>query len=266
MHRIVIVFVFVSTFALAVAARPAAAQHADILFSVEGGTIVTAAETPEGKEPDRVFAAEFGEGGCDPFTEDPGLEAEPGTFPAGTQLGFDALEGWRAWNGDGFEPAGGEYLLVSFGAQSFTVADGPAAGFGLFVDGDGGLHKHLDFCQNGCAAGCAPPGADAGVYLLCLQAWTTAPGVDPSPAFYVVFDYGAGEAAHDAAVEWVRRNLLARPCPADVDGDGAVGFPDLTLLLASWGACVLCPADLNGDGLVGFEDLVALLGAWGGCG
>ena len=46
-------------------------------------------------------------------------------------------------------------------------------------------------------------------------------------------------------------------CPADLDGDGTVGAPDLAQLLASWGLCVGCPPDLNGDGEVGPLDLAA---------
>ena len=54
-------------------------------------------------------------------------------------------------------------------------------------------------------------------------------------------------------------------CPADLDGDGTVGFADLTQLLSAWGACPGCPEDLTGDDAVGFADLTALLGASGPC-
>jgi len=59
----------------------------------------------------------------------------------------------------------------------------------------------------------------------------------------------------------------AQPCPADLDGDGAVGAADLSGLLAAWGGCPKkgCAADLDGDGSVGSADLAILLGAWGGC-
>jgi hypothetical protein len=57
-------------------------------------------------------------------------------------------------------------------------------------------------------------------------------------------------------------------CPADLDGDGTVGFNDLTLLLGTWGPCPAegtCDADIDGDGTVGFNDLTVLLGSWGPC-
>ncbi|MBL0921839.1 MAG: S8 family serine peptidase [Phycisphaerales bacterium] len=56
-------------------------------------------------------------------------------------------------------------------------------------------------------------------------------------------------------------------CPMDVDGDGAVGFSDLNLLLGSFGLNGDgLPGDVNGDGVVNFFDLNLLLGAYGvGC-
>jgi hypothetical protein len=55
------------------------------------------------------------------------------------------------------------------------------------------------------------------------------------------------------------------PCNDDLNGDGQVGFTDLTQLLGSWGPCPACPEDLDGDGAVGFTDLTQLLGSWGPC-
>jgi len=57
---------------------------------------------------------------------------------------------------------------------------------------------------------------------------------------------------------------------ADVDGDGAVGAADLSLLLANWGDVdpglpfdPFAPdADLDGDGAVGAADLSLLLAGW----
>ena len=40
---------------------------------------------------------------------------------------------------------------------------------------------------------------------------------------------------------------------------------DLLELLAAWGHCADCPADLDGDGAVGVTDLLSLLAAWGVC-
>lgn len=52
------------------------------------------------------------------------------------------------------------------------------------------------------------------------------------------------------------------PCPADFDGDGSVGAPDLSVVLAAWNTP---GADLDGDGNTGASDLAVILGAWGDC-
>ncbi len=52
------------------------------------------------------------------------------------------------------------------------------------------------------------------------------------------------------------------PCPADFDGDGAVGAADLAEVLNAWGGPI---ADLNGDGTTDAADLAELLSAWGDC-
>jgi hypothetical protein len=54
-------------------------------------------------------------------------------------------------------------------------------------------------------------------------------------------------------------------CPADLDGDGEVGVPDLLAVLAAWGPCPGCPEDLDDDGMVGASDLLAVLSAWAPC-
>jgi hypothetical protein len=59
--------------------------------------------------------------------------------------------------------------------------------------------------------------------------------------------------------------VVTPPCPADVDGNGNVGFADLTAVLNAWGACTACPEDVDGNGIVGFADLTAVLNAWGPC-
>jgi hypothetical protein len=53
-------------------------------------------------------------------------------------------------------------------------------------------------------------------------------------------------------------------CPADLDGNDAIGAADLSLLLAAWGTKG-GDADLDGDGSVGAADLSLLLAAWGVC-
>jgi len=70
-------------------------------------------------------------------------------------------------------------------------------------------------------------------------------------------------------IEYPGRAFLLSPvetggCAADLDGDGAVGSSDLSILLGNWGASG-GPADHTGDGADGSADLAELLGAWGAC-
>ncbi len=58
-------------------------------------------------------------------------------------------------------------------------------------------------------------------------------------------------------------------CPAELDGDGSVGFGDLLAVLTAWGPYEPCPPaipeDLDHDCAVGFSDLLVVLTAWGRC-
>jgi hypothetical protein len=54
-------------------------------------------------------------------------------------------------------------------------------------------------------------------------------------------------------------------CPADVDGNGEVGFNDVLAVLSFWGPCAGCPADVDHNGDVGFSDLLLILSTWGPC-
>ena len=56
--------------------------------------------------------------------------------------------------------------------------------------------------------------------------------------------------------------LTEAPCPADIDGSGAVDAADLAALLAAWNTG---DVDLDMDGDTGPGDLAILLAAWGDC-
>lgn len=56
--------------------------------------------------------------------------------------------------------------------------------------------------------------------------------------------------------------------PADIDGDGSVGVPDLLAVINQWGVCgTTCTADISpqpsGDGVIGVPDLLAVINNWG---
>lgn len=53
-------------------------------------------------------------------------------------------------------------------------------------------------------------------------------------------------------------------CPADVDGDGAVGVTDILAIIGAWGSDD-ASADVNDDGVVDVADILAVVGGWGSC-
>jgi len=77
-----------------------------------------------------------------------------------------------------------------------------------------------------------------------------------------------GYAIRVADLAWSPFVLDLRPtkpaCPADLDGNGDVGAPDLASLLSQWGSFG-GTADLDGDGTVASSDIAVLLSAWGMC-
>ncbi len=77
---------------------------------------------------------------------------------------------------------------------------------------------------------------------------------------------GAPEVPQELTLEIYQALSEIGACPADLDGDGAVGITDLLAMLAAWGTDPGGPPDLDGDGIVGITDLLELLSSWGPCG
>jgi hypothetical protein len=246
----------------------AAGSEIDVFLQIVDGQIVTgqvdaSTGTPLLDEL-RVFPASFGESAIPNFTNDPGFFALPGTFAPGSQLSFNILAPVLAWNGDGFDSTGSEFIRITFSSLSTISGDGFVPGFSLFVQPDGGYHRHLNFFLDALPG----PPAQPGIYLLELEKTSTMPGIAPSLPFWIVFNYQASEGEHDAAIAWVESELAGNSCPADLNDDGVVSGLDLATLLGAWGPCPVgsdCPADLDGNGSVNGLDLASLLGAWGAC-
>lgn len=125
---------------------------------------------------------------------------------------------------------------------------------------------------------CYPPAYQgAFFYMDHTQSWIRVMQVSPADALVAVLPFGTsmenpvdmepdpltGDLHYVAIYAGeVRRITFTGGVPGDVDGDCFVGFPDLLLVLASWGPCVDCPADLDSNGSVGFEDLLEVLSSW----
>lgn len=250
-------------------ALPALAQHGgDIgLTLVPTGTETARIETnllaaKGGPVPGvRVFASEMGEAGVPHATDEPGFDAEDGTFWPGTRLTFACPDGLMLFTGDGVATATAERMSISYLSLVRSVGSGPVEGFPLFVSPEGGWHRHFVFEATRADGGLPQPA----IYVLPMTLSSDQPGVEPTAEFFLVFNDGMGEAEHDAAIAWVDANLAGgNTCAADLNQDGSVGGGDLTMLLSGWGDAG-GPADLDGNGIVGASDLTAMLAAWGEC-
>lgn len=237
------------------------AQHVgDIAATIEGGAIATAANTASGAVAERVFGATFGDTGIARFTTNPGIEALPGTFVAGSRLGFNAVAGLRRFTGSSVETVTDERLEVKFLTLVRDIGAEPVAGFDLAVQSNGGFHRHFNFTLK--SAGAKLPAS--GIYVAELELYSTDGTTGASTPFWIVFNDGRPAEELTDALAWVEENLAsdASACVADLDGSGDVGAADLGILLAAWGGL---GADLDDDGATGASDLSILLAAWGSC-
>jgi len=89
---------------------------------------------------------------------------------------------------------------------------------------------------------------DGGHTGLSSNGWLTLRASDSASALYTVARIYLG--------------ATGVPCPSDLNADGSVTAPDLSILLSAWGTG---GGDINGDGTTNAIDLAALLSAWGPC-
>jgi hypothetical protein len=246
--------------ATALITSSASAQHFDITITRSNGAVTTSIDTTSGLVPNRVFSADFGALGVPDFTDEPGFIAPAGTFEPGTRAGFNSLAGLRRFNGKALEPVGDERIEASFLILSSVIGSEASPGFDLAVQSDGGWHRHLNFTLFSASAKLPP----SGIYVVELELYATDGVTKPSAPFWIVFNDDRSEAEHDAAIAWVEANLAGSgpPCPSDLNADGSVTAPDLSILLSAWGTGA---GDINGDGTTNAIDLAALLSAWGPC-
>lgn len=74
-----------------------------------------------------------------------------------------------------------------------------------------------------------------------------------------------GTAAAIAAIGFASPALALRPCPPDVNCNGAVYMDDLLDVVNNWGQSGPNFADLNESGSVDIDDLLAVVNGWGSC-
>lgn len=214
----------VCSFLLAPAAFGGIAPHAgDIGVSFVNGRIVTSLVAEEERargglgDPERVFASDLGSVEFGPFGNDePGYTSD--VLPPGARVGFNILAGLRRWNGAGFDGGIDETMqLARFlgtpGEEAVVTAGGFVPGF-FFAEADSGgfIDEHLSHILLGepnPVRGFADP-AD-GIYLLELELFTDAPGIENSEPYWIVFNLNMSESDHDDAIGYVRTVLVPSP-------------------------------------------------------
>lgn len=205
---------FLALTAATFAAAPAAlAQHAgDVGINIINNRIVTGVYEMGVFIPgQRVFGSEFGELFPN-FTNEPGFDSLPGTFPVPSTITFNVLSAVRKWDGTAFGstiPA--ERISIGFGPLTpvlTPLTDVFTPGFSLAVGSNGEWHRHLEFTLQS-------PASD-GIYLLEMNLVGNQPSMQASLPFWFVFNQNRPELEHDAAIEWANNNLVPGPGAAGV--------------------------------------------------
>jgi len=250
-----------SAIGVALAACPAGAQvHAtDFIVRVHNDALETGAVDTGGGivYPSLVRSAVFGSEGFANFTNDPGVNSEPGELIPGMAIGFDLLAAAREWDevAQDFETISDDTITIRDGGVSLattpaTDTDAPGDVFGVAdTDADAVFHAHVQFFLN------YPSTTPIdGVWLLTWHLWTDASGIAPTDPLYVVFAQGAGTADLDAAVAWVEDNLLAPACACDISADGVLNLDDINLFADGFVAGDLS-VDQDANGVLNLDDV-----------
>jgi len=258
------ILVSLVTLASATLASAGSLHDIDVILETVDGRIVTNRVADGGEVvPERVFDADTIQFFNQIATDDPGFNAAPGGLPPFEVMSLDLVAPLKVWDGAAFvNVTPFHFLEVEFNNQDALSppmdgqeTTGPLMNATEFGD----IHNHADHFLI--------VEQEPGIYLGSFR--FSAETVEDSEPFYFVYrwepssgDVPAAEAEQQVAIQWVRDNLLADPCPTDLDGDGVIGSADLGALLAAWGGP---DADLDGDGVTASGDLGVLLAAWGPC-
>ena len=245
----------IATIALAFGTASAHAQphSGDITLTIANDAIVT--NNVAG--PNRVFTTRLGTSFPD-FTDSPGFDCAPLTFPSGTRNGFRIAGPLRKWNGTEFPSTPPtEQLELAFASLSRVTPTTAVEveGFTLLVGSNGQWHRHLEFTL-------LAPASD-GLYLLELSLFSTRPGLNPSDHFWIIFSQNAGTADEALAESWVRNSLIGSSCPGDWDEDGDTDSDDIVQFFGAWDSG---EADVDSDADTDSDDIIAFFFSWdGGC-
>ena len=215
--------------------------------------------------PSPVKSAEFGSEGFPNFTNDPGVNSEPGALEPDLGIGFDIEGQLLEWDGEGFfEPAPFPLRIRDgFDQVDTPTTDVTVPGF-LFgfagSDAQAIFHSHVQFLLDPDGGGTAHDG----MWLLKWRLWgedALGIAVAPTTTLFIVFAQGSAVLLIEDGVLWVEENLLGGGCAADLNGDGVLDNADIGafvgLFLASDPA-----GDFNADGVLDNGDIFSFVQAF----
>jgi len=262
---------------LLLAAGPATAHaqsvhDADYAVRLNNGALEAGAFDPAQGEvvyPSPIKSAEFGSEGFPNFTNDPGVNSEPGALEPDLGIGFDIEGSLLEWDGEAFSEPAPFPLRIRDG---FDQVDTPSAdvtvpGF-LFgfagSDSQAVFHSHVQFLLDPDGGGAAHDG----MRLLKWRLWgedALGIAVAPTTTLFIVFAQGSAVLLIEDGVLWVEENLLGGGCPTDLNGDGVLDNGDIAAFVGLFLASDL-GADFTGDGVLDNGDISAFVQAFlAGC-
>ena len=169
------------TIALCLFSLSAQAQHSDIWLLLDSNRVTISPQNIETGVNTLIdqttgqflFIADFGDLGGGPFgTDDPGYQAQSGTFTPNVILGYQATDQLRFWNGSQWTTALPDNERITYMDALGTTTSWDGAGVSNAdgaidqVGGDGSIHSHLDFTI-GKTSGSGDP--STGAYLIELS-------------------------------------------------------------------------------------------------
>lgn len=188
---------------LSMAAAAPAFAHGDIWLYAQNGQLKTGVidEFPaeDRAEGVRVFHADMGVD-VDNAIDEPGLRALVGGLNPAGELSFTINRALRAWDGSSFDLLAANTMTVGFETLSVTspTTDSPVAGFGVGIDGDGGLHDHYEFLLNA-------PTRVQGIWLLDVTFHFS--GLQSADPVWILFSQDLAEEDVEPAEAWAVANV-----------------------------------------------------------
>jgi len=143
----------------------------------------------------------------------------------GLQFGIAFADGVWKWDGSGFAPAVSERLrVVNPNGPGFTESgSGPVApAFWFTVGPDNWWHDHVPVRL--IATDGDPNSPADGIYLALLRIQSRDGSIGASDLYAMVFNKGMSEEQHDAAMDWVRENVVPEPASLTALAAGLAGL------------------------------------------